>query len=145
MRSVQSQKLSCAVFSFNVWGILYKMSNILTGRMTFHKWRKQVICYIVLYMLYCPIDVIKTLLLIYIKNINMQIRTLGLQCFQDIYIYIYSAVKRLIAINHIQNKNCIYIMCVYCVYLLCIYKYTNTHICIYLRKLSIYRLIVWQH
>ncbi len=35
-------------------------------------------------------------------------------------IYI-SAVKRLIVINHIQNKVLVYIIYVYCVYLLCIY------------------------
>ncbi len=46
-----------------------------------------------------------------------------------------NAVKRLIAINSIQNKSCwSHNICVYCVYLLCIYKYTRT--CIYLRKIN---------
>ncbi len=49
----------------------------------------------------------------------------------------FNAVKRLIAINHIQNKSfCLHNICVCCVYLLCIYKYT--HACIYLKKMFIY-------
>ncbi len=40
-----------------------------------------------------------------------------------------SAVKQLIAINHIQNKRfCLHNICVYYVYLLCIYKYTHMHL-----------------
>ncbi len=47
-----------------------------------------------------------------------------------IYIYVYiSAVKRLIAINHIHNKRfCFHNICVYCVYLLCVYKYKHMHV-----------------
>ncbi len=50
-------------------------------------------------------------------------------CEMKFYIYI-SAVKRLIAINHIQNKSTFYIiyvfiLCVY-IYVLCMYKYTHT-------------------
>ncbi len=40
-----------------------------------------------------------------------------------------SAVKRLIAINRIQNKSfCLHNICAYCVYLLCIYKYKHMHV-----------------
>ncbi len=43
-----------------------------------------------------------------------------------ISLLIFSAVKRLIVINLIQNKSfCLHNICVYCVYLLCIYKYTH--------------------
>ncbi len=39
------------------------------------------------------------------------------------------AAKRLIMINHIQNKSlCLHTMCMYCVYLLCIYKYTHIYV-----------------
>ncbi len=42
---------------------------------------------------------------------------------------VFSAVKRLIMINRIQNKSfCLHYMCVYYVYLLCVYKYTHTHV-----------------
>ncbi len=40
---------------------------------------------------------------------------------------LFSAVKWLIAINHIQNKS-LQNICVYCVYLLCLYKYTHIHV-----------------
>ncbi len=40
----------------------------------------------------------------------------------------FSAVKRLIAINRIQNKSFCLHLYVYCVYLLCIYKYTHMHV-----------------
>ncbi len=46
----------------------------------------------------------------------------------------FSAVKRLIMINHIQNQSlCLCNICVYCVYLLCIYKYTHA---VYILKIS---------
>ncbi len=51
------------------------------------------------------------------------------QRIQKKYI-IFSAVKRLIVINRIQNKSfCLHniCVCVYCVYVLCIYKYTHRH------------------
>ncbi len=39
------------------------------------------------------------------------------------------AAKRLLMINHIQNKSLITCYaCVYCIYLLCIYKYTDKHV-----------------
>ncbi len=42
---------------------------------------------------------------------------------------IISAVKRLIAINRIQNKRfCLHNIYVYFVFLLCIYKYTHMHV-----------------
>ncbi len=40
---------------------------------------------------------------------------------------LFSAVKRLIVINRIQNKS-LHNICVYCVYLLCLYKYTYIHV-----------------
>ncbi len=47
------------------------------------------------------------------------------------FIY-FSAFKRLIAINRIQNKSfCLHNICLCTVYLLCVYK--STHACIYLR------------
>ncbi len=59
-------------------------------------------------------------------------------CVEYMYIYIYnvySAVKRLIAINRIQNKKikshkiCMCTMCIYYFsYLLCKYKYTHMHV-----------------
>ncbi len=40
----------------------------------------------------------------------------------------FSAVKRLITINRIQNKSfCLHNICVLCVHLLCMYKYTHMH------------------
>ncbi len=46
-------------------------------------------------------------------------------CVYCIYI---SAVKRLIAINHIQNKRfCLHNICVYTVCTVYIYEYINTH------------------
>ncbi len=49
-----------------------------------------------------------------------------------LYLIIYSAVKLLIAINHIQKKSFCLHMFVYCVYLLFIYKYTHIqYICMY--------------
>ncbi len=49
------------------------------------------------------------------------------------YIYI-SAVKRLIAINRIQNKSCLHNICMCAVYIY--YVYIHTHACIYLRKIG---------
>ncbi len=46
-----------------------------------------------------------------------------------------SAVKRLIAINRIQNKSLCLHMCVYCVFLLCIYKDTYS---IYFENIYMY-------
>ncbi len=43
---------------------------------------------------------------------------------------LFSDVKRLIAINHIQNKSfCLHNICVYTVY---VYVYINTNTCIYI-------------
>ncbi len=51
-------------------------------------------------------------------------------------IIISNAVKRLIAINHIQNKFCLHNkLCVYCVDLLCIYK---DHTCMNIIKKMLY-------
>ncbi len=56
------------------------------------------------------------------------------------YIYIYiSAVKRLIAINRIQNKF-FYIVCVCTVYIY--YVYINTHTCMFIFKKNMLRLYI---
>ncbi len=61
------------------------------------------------------------------KLFNSLSLSLSLSLYIYIYIYI-SAVKQLIAINHIQNKSfCLHNMCVYTVYIY--YEYINAHTC----------------
>ncbi len=54
-------------------------------------------------------------------------------CVRALYVYMFSAVKLLIMINHIQNKSfCIHNICVCAVYIY--YVYINTHTCMYIFK-----------
>ncbi len=67
------------------------------------------------------------------NNFTIIIFNVLLKCIRNIsYIWeimYISAVKRLIVINHIQNKLfCLHNISVYSVYLLCIFKYKYMHV-----------------
>ncbi len=61
-------------------------------------------------------------------SLVIQVIVLPLSSLNILYIYI-SAVKRLIAINRIQNKRfCLHNVCECAVYIYYVYKYTHMHV-----------------